>query len=163
MPQRALWLLIGLLATGAGIAGIVLPLVPTTPFLLVAAFAFARSSDRLHSWLVTHPRLGPPITDWRDHGAISRRAKVLAVAVMLATLAMAVLSAGPPGRARRSGPRHGGCRDLHSDSAGWAGVRILYCGCISLTIRLSPVATQNLERLAAGHQGRRGDRASSDT
>ncbi len=88
MPQRALWLLIGLLATGAGIAGVVLPLVPTTPFLLLAAFAFARSSDRLHAWLVNHPRLGPPITDWQDHGAISRRAKILAVVVMLATLAI---------------------------------------------------------------------------
>lgn len=87
MPQRALWLVFGLLMTACGIAGIVLPLVPTTPFLLVAAFAFARSSDRLHTWLVTHPRLGPPIADWRDHGAISRRAKILAVVVMLATLA----------------------------------------------------------------------------
>ncbi|MDX2155427.1 MAG: YbaN family protein [Hyphomicrobiaceae bacterium] len=81
-----LWTTVGLLATGCGIAGIVLPLVPTTPFLLLAAYAFARSSPGLHAWLVTHPRLGPPIVNWRAHGAISRRAKVLAAAVMLATL-----------------------------------------------------------------------------
>ncbi|MEZ5924998.1 MAG: YbaN family protein [Hyphomicrobiaceae bacterium] len=92
MPQRAFWLLVGLIATACGIAGVVLPLVPTTPFLLFAAFAFARSSDRLHTWLVTHPRLGPPIVHWRDHGAISRRAKTLAVLTMLVTLAASALA-----------------------------------------------------------------------
>lgn len=86
MPARILWMALGLLSTACGIAGIVLPLVPTTPFLLLAAFAFARSSPRLHTWLVTHPRLGPPIRDWHAHGAISRRAKIAAAAVMAATL-----------------------------------------------------------------------------
>lgn len=80
--MRLAWLMIGLVATACGIAGIVLPLVPTTPFLLVAAYAFARSSPTLHEWLVTHPRCGPLITDWRTHGAIGRRTKVLAVMVM---------------------------------------------------------------------------------
>ena len=47
---------------------------------------FARSSPRLHNWLVTHPRLGPPIADWNAHGAINRRAKIVAVAVMAATV-----------------------------------------------------------------------------
>jgi uncharacterized protein len=88
MPARILWLTVGFLSTACGIAGIVLPLVPTTPFLLLAAFAFARSSPRLHNWLVTHPQLGPPITDWRAHGAINRRAKIMAVAVMAATLSL---------------------------------------------------------------------------
>lgn len=86
MPMRAVWLIVGFVATGCGIAGVVLPLVPTTPFLLLAAFAFARSSPRFHNWLVTHPRLGPPIEDWRAHGAIARRAKMLSVAFMAATL-----------------------------------------------------------------------------
>lgn len=81
-----MWLMIGLVATGCGIAGIILPLVPTTPFLLLAAYAFARSSPRLHAWLVTHPRLGPPINDWQAHGAIGRPAKVAAAIVMAATL-----------------------------------------------------------------------------
>jgi uncharacterized membrane protein YbaN (DUF454 family) len=87
---RVLWLTVGFLATGCGIAGVVLPLLPTTPFLLLAAFAFARSSPRLHDWLVNHPRLGPPIADWQAHGAISRRTKLVAAAVMLATLALSV-------------------------------------------------------------------------
>lgn len=86
MPTRILWLILGLLSTACGIAGVLLPLVPTTPFLLLATFAFARSSPRLHSWLMTHPRLGPPIADWNAHGAINRRAKIMAVGVMVATL-----------------------------------------------------------------------------
>ncbi len=93
--MRPVWLLVGVTATACGVAGIVLPLVPTTPFLLLAAYAFARSSPRLHAWLLNHPRLGPPIRDWRDHGAISARAKSLAVAVMLATLLGGVLAGLP--------------------------------------------------------------------
>ncbi len=87
MPVRIFWMAVGFAATGCGIAGVVLPLVPTTPFLLLAAYAFARSSPQLHAWLVTHPRLGPPIRDWHHHGAISRRAKVMAALVMIATFA----------------------------------------------------------------------------
>ncbi len=97
MPARALWTMLGLLSTACGIAGAVLPLVPTTPFLLLAAYAFARSSPRLHNWLITHPRLGPPIVNWNSHGAISRRAKVTAAAVMAATLLLSV-AAGVSGR-----------------------------------------------------------------
>ncbi len=90
--MRPLWFVIGLIATACGIAGAVLPLVPTTPFLLLAAFAFARSSPRLHDWLVSHPVLGPPIENWRAHGAIAARVKVLAVIVMAVTLAASVLA-----------------------------------------------------------------------
>lgn len=85
MPLRALWLTLGLFSTACGIAGVVLPLVPTTPFLLLAAYAFARSSPRLHIWLMTHPRLGPPIAHWNRHGAISRRAKMAAMAATFVT------------------------------------------------------------------------------
>lgn len=84
--MKIFWLALGFGATGCGIAGILLPLVPTTPFLLVAAYAFARSSPALHEWLVTHPRYGPVIEDWRANGAIARRTKVLSVAVMAVML-----------------------------------------------------------------------------
>jgi uncharacterized membrane protein YbaN (DUF454 family) len=90
MTARFIWLTIGLLALACGIAGVVLPLVPTTPFLLLAAFAFARSSPTLHDWLVDHPRLGPSLRHWNDHGAISRRAKVSAAALMAGTLAFSI-------------------------------------------------------------------------
>lgn len=70
--------------------GVVLPLLPTTPFVLVAAFAFARSSRRWSAWLHAHPMFGPLIHDWRQHGAISRRAKILGVASMVGVLALSV-------------------------------------------------------------------------
>lgn len=74
--------LLGLIALGLAIAGVFLPLLPTTVFLLIAAWAFARSSPRLDAWMRRHPRLGPPLRDWEERGAIPRRAKVLAVAMM---------------------------------------------------------------------------------
>lgn len=76
---RLFWMAGGFLSLGAGFVGLVLPLIPTTPFLLLAAYCFARGSRRLHDWLVHHPRLGPPIRDWRQHGAISRRGKQMAM------------------------------------------------------------------------------------
>lgn len=76
---RALYLGAGLLFVALGAIGAALPLLPTVPFLLLAAFCFARSSERLHRWLLEHPRLGPPIGAWQRHGVISPRAKVLAL------------------------------------------------------------------------------------
>jgi len=96
VPQRILWLSVGLLATALGIAGAFLPLLPTTPFLLVAAYAFSRSSPRLHAWLTTHPRLGPPIRDWQSHGAINARAKLFAVGVMAVTFAGSAIAGVKP-------------------------------------------------------------------
>ena len=76
--MRPLWLVAGGTALACGTLGIVLPLLPTVPFLLLAAFCFSRSSDRVHNWLVTHPTFGPPIQDWNRNGAISPKAKKLA-------------------------------------------------------------------------------------
>ncbi|MGH1464040.1 MAG: YbaN family protein [Cognatishimia sp.] len=76
--MQYIWLLLGLLALAFGLIGVVLPLLPTVPFLLLAAFFFARSSERLHNWMLQHPQLGPPITDWQERGAINPKAKRLA-------------------------------------------------------------------------------------
>ncbi len=65
-----------------GLIGIVLPVLPTVPFILLSAFAAARGSQRLHARLLADPRLGPMITQWQEHGAIARRAKWLATALM---------------------------------------------------------------------------------
>lgn len=70
--------LIGSAAVGLALVGVVLPLLPTTPFLLVAAWAFARSSPQLDAWLRAHPRLGPPLAAWESRRAIPRTAKAFA-------------------------------------------------------------------------------------
>lgn len=80
-----LWLAAGLISLGLGIIGAVLPLLPTVPFLLLAAFCFARSSERLHNWLLNHPRFGPSIANWNERGAISRTAKQLATISIVVT------------------------------------------------------------------------------
>ncbi len=94
-PLRPLWLIIGAVALVLAVAGVFLPLLPTTPFLLVCAFAFARSSPRLHDWLINHRQFGPMIANWQLHGAISRRAKRLAVAAMVAALLLSWISGFP--------------------------------------------------------------------
>jgi len=94
--MRALWYLCGLLALGLAVVGIALPLLPTVPFLLLAAACFARSSPTLHDWLLAHPRFGPPIRDWREAGAIGPRAKRAAALSLLFVLAISV-ALGAPG------------------------------------------------------------------
>lgn len=89
--SRVVWLSVGLSALVLAAVGVVLPLLPTTPFLLVAAFAFARSSARLQSWLLRHPLFGTLIDNWRRYGAISRTAKASAVVSMAAVFAVSVL------------------------------------------------------------------------
>ena len=76
--MRILWAIGGVSALGLGAVGLVLPLIPTVPFMLLAAFCFSKSSDRMHDWLVSHDIFGPGIRNWRENGAISRPAKVLA-------------------------------------------------------------------------------------
>lgn len=88
---RAFSLALGWCCVGLGLVGLVLPVLPTTPFLLVAAWAFARSSERFHDWLINHPRLGGPLRAWREHGVVSPRAKVAAVSTMGASLAYVTL------------------------------------------------------------------------
>jgi len=82
--KRLWWKIAGIVALAAGIIGIVLPLLPTTPFLLLAAFCFDRGSPALHNWLISHAHLGPIIQNWRDHGAVPTSAKVIAVVFMAA-------------------------------------------------------------------------------
>jgi len=80
--QRLLWVLAGIASLVLGIVGIFVPLLPTTPFVLLAAFCFARGSRRCETWLLNHPRFGPMVRNWRDHHAIPLRAKQLAWTMM---------------------------------------------------------------------------------
>jgi len=83
---RQALLVLGWTCVALGIAGIFLPVMPTTVFLLIAAWAFSRSSHRFHRWLYEHPRLGRPIRDWHAHRVIPVRAKLLAVTMMSASV-----------------------------------------------------------------------------
>jgi uncharacterized protein len=84
----------GFLSIAVGLVGVVVPGLPTTDFLLIAAWAFSRSSSRFQIWLCEHPLLGPPVIAWRDHGAVPLKAKVLAVVTMAASLSLIVVYGG---------------------------------------------------------------------
>lgn len=79
-----------------GVIGIFLPLLPTTPFLLLTAFCFARSSERWHQWLLSQPHLGPFILDWQRHGVIRLRAKILATVLMVPLVSLSLINERVP-------------------------------------------------------------------
>ncbi|WP_429079559.1 YbaN family protein [Aeromonas bivalvium] len=81
---------LGWLAFATGIVGIVLPLLPTTPFMLLAAALFARSSPRFHRWLLAHPWFGPPIHDWQLYRGIRRHARRRAILFILVSFAFSL-------------------------------------------------------------------------
>lgn len=94
---RWAWWLLAYVSLGLGIVGIFVPGLPTTVFVLIAAYAASRGSDRLHRYLLQHPRFGPTIRNWQANGAVSRRAKWTATWTMLACAAVLLtimLSAG---------------------------------------------------------------------
>ena len=82
---RAGYAVIGVLALLLGAVGVALPLLPTTPFLILAAFCFARSNPSFERWLLESPTFGSAIRDWRERGAISRKGKRAAVAMLAAS------------------------------------------------------------------------------
>ncbi len=92
---RLLWMFGGVSSIILGSLGVVLPLLPTVPFLLLAAFCFARSSERLHIWLIDHPKFGPPIADWQRNGAINRKAKILATVSIAAAFGISLILSIP--------------------------------------------------------------------
>ncbi|WP_323009418.1 YbaN family protein [Paracoccus sp. (in: a-proteobacteria)] len=88
--MRYLWLSIGWLSLMLGGIGVFLPVLPTVPFLLLAVWAFMRSSPRLGARIMRHPKFGPPIRAWRKRGIISRNAKIWAVTGMTVGVGWAV-------------------------------------------------------------------------
>ena len=113
---KLLWLAAGWLSLAAGFVGIFLPLLPTVPFVLLAAFCFSRGSARCERWLLGHPRFGPWIEDWRANRAVPLRAKQLATLMMAAggvlrgSRCLALAAADP----RRAGSRRRRKRVLNS-------------------------------------------------
>ena len=82
---RIIWAFGGIVFVVIGAIGVILPLLPTTPFLLLAAYCFTRSSPRLHDWLLTHRTFGPLIHNWDEYGSIDPRSKRIAIVVILLT------------------------------------------------------------------------------
>lgn len=93
--MRWIWVSLGVLFVLLGTIGVFLPIMPTVPFLLLAAFFFARSSEKMHAWLLSHQIFGPPIEGWQRNGAIGRRAKILSSLSMLAGFGITVLLGVP--------------------------------------------------------------------
>jgi uncharacterized membrane protein YbaN (DUF454 family) len=94
--MRRLYLAAGLFFVGLGAVGAILPLLPTVPFLLLAAFCFARSNPVWEQRILDHPQWGPQIIDWRERGAISRKAKIAAIATLVAGIAFTWVTLGFP-------------------------------------------------------------------
>jgi uncharacterized membrane protein YbaN (DUF454 family) len=90
MIRQKLFLLLGCASLGLGFAGAFLPLLPTTPFVLLSAFCFSRSSDRLHRWLLDHPTFGSVLWDWEHGGAIRPGAKACSMVLMNGFIGYAV-------------------------------------------------------------------------
>lgn len=93
--KRLALIIIGLSSLAIGAVGIFVPILPTTPFVLISAIAFANSSDRLHQWLLDHEVFGPLIINWREHGAISRPTKIVSILSMAAIAVISLLLAVP--------------------------------------------------------------------
>lgn len=93
---RPLKLLIGWLALGLGMLGVFLPVLPTVPLLILAAWAFSSASPRVAAWLYGHPRFGARLTAWRDYRAISRAGKIAASSAMVVSVPVTWVATGEP-------------------------------------------------------------------
>ena len=84
--MRHLYFSLGWLFFALGVIGVLLPVVPTTPFMLLALWAFSRSSQRFHNWLYTHRLFGPPLQQWENFRVIPLYAKIMSISFMSISL-----------------------------------------------------------------------------
>ena len=80
--KRTILISLGLLCVGLGFVGVFVPGIPTTIFLIIALWAFTKSSKKLRHWLLNHKRFGPILSNWQEHKVVPRRAKILMVVLM---------------------------------------------------------------------------------
>lgn len=92
---RGLLIALGTISVGVGIAGIFLPLLPTTVFLLFAAACYARASERFYNGLLSNRLCGPIIREWREHRSVPRRARITALTVIVLTFTSTILVLSP--------------------------------------------------------------------
>ena len=86
--MRILLLCLGFLCVGLAFIGIFVPGIPTTPFLIVALWAFAKSSKKFHTWLLNHKSFGPVLRNWESHKVVPKKAKILMVILQITAVAM---------------------------------------------------------------------------
>jgi uncharacterized protein len=86
MPRKWVWAALGGLATGLGLVGIVLPVLPTTPFMLLAAACFMRSSDTMYGWFMSNRLFGGFVRSYREQGGVTPRTKIVALALLWAVI-----------------------------------------------------------------------------
>ena len=92
---RIAWLALAYVALALGLIGLVLPAIPTAPFIILAAWAATRGSKRLHRWMRQHRAFGPMLRAWEDHGAVPRRAKWIAtISMALGVVSLLVVFQG---------------------------------------------------------------------
>jgi len=89
--KKLILMAIGWFFVALGALGIILPVLPTTPFLLISLWAFSQSSERFHDWLYNHKVFGPPLRDWSEYGVIPLKAKVIALSTMAASATLVIL------------------------------------------------------------------------
>ena len=94
--KRIVALLLAYLFLALAILGVFLPVLPTVPFVLLAAWFSAKGSDRLHRWLYAHSVFGSMLTDWDQYGAVSRHAKVLAIVMLCGSWAFLYFTVKKP-------------------------------------------------------------------
>jgi uncharacterized membrane protein YbaN (DUF454 family) len=90
-PLRAVLAVVGTVSLAIGVLGILVPVLPTTPFLLLAAACYARASDRLYAWLLGQRSLGPIITRWRESRSMEPAVKTRALVIVVVTFAASIL------------------------------------------------------------------------
>ena len=92
---RPFYFVLGIVMVILGIIGAFVPLMPTTTFLLIAAWCFARSSPRAEAWILNHRTFGPPIVAWRQERAMARRHKIMSIGGMAVGFTLFALTAHP--------------------------------------------------------------------
>lgn len=96
MVLKPLLFLLGWVFFGLGALGVLVPGLPTTPFMLLALWAFSRSSRRFHDWLYTHPFFGPSLQEWERHRVVSLRVKIVSLLAMVGAMTYMVFGAQVP-------------------------------------------------------------------
>ena len=89
--SKPIFLIFGGISLILGVLGMVLPILPTTPFLILSAFFFSRGSERAHSWILSRPYFGKIIKDWEDFGVIKKKAKIQAVLAILVFFSYSII------------------------------------------------------------------------